>query len=313
MIAFLLRLMLAATLVAGGLFGYWLVPHAPYTWYVSGFFALLFVPFSHAIGLIPGFALSEMADQDADARHGRSGPSALLRAYLSEIAASTWAFCCLQALGRWTTSNSPATSEVAAALPCPILLVHGYFCNRLMWSPLARYWRKSPRNAMRQVEAITLTPAFAGLDQHADQLHDHVRRLHAKTGRRVVLVAHSMGGLVVRAYLRKHSADWVKGVVTLGTPHQGTVMADYGHGPSVRQMRLGSAWLEALADHEREHRLPPFEVILSLHDNIVAPRHIQTIPGANLQMVEGIGHMGLAQSEDIWRLIDNILAHWERK
>ncbi len=313
MVAFLLRVMLAATLVAGGFFGYWLVPHAPYTGYAVCFFALLFVPLSHAIGLIPGFALSEFTDQDADTRHGRSGRSSLARAYLSEIVASTWAFCCLQALGRWPRTKVPIAGKAAAAQPSPVLLVHGYFCNRMMWAPLVRYWHHSPKNATRLVEAITLTPAFAGLDQHADQLHKQVLRLHAKTGRRVVLVAHSMGGLVVRAYLRKHSADWVKGVVTLGSPHQGTVMADYGHGPCVRQMRLGSAWLEALADHERQHRQPPFEIILSLHDNIVAPRHIQTIPGANLQMVEGIGHMGLAQSRDIWRLIDNILEQWDRK
>ncbi len=313
MIAHILRLALVLTLLAGGFFGHWLVPKGPWSWPATAFFALLFVPLSHALGLIPGFALAEFSDQDADHRHSRSGPSALWRAYYTEAIASTWVFCGLQALRHWRGTDAAHEQASHRASLAPVVLVHGYFCNRTMWLPLVRYWQRHPISALRHVDGVTLTPPFEGLDRYADQVHRHVLQAQRKSGRRVVLVAHSMGGLVVRAYLRKYSAERIKGVITLGSPHQGTVTADYGHGMSVRQMRLGNSWLDDLATHERLHPMPAFEVILSMHDNMVAPRHMQTIPCANTQIVEGIGHMGLAQNRDIWRLIDNILQRWDSK
>lgn len=53
-------------------------------------------------------------------------------------------------------------------------------------------------------------------------LADHIRTLGA---RRVSIVAHSMGGLLVRAALHHRGMDIVQRVVTLGTPHRGTLAA----------------------------------------------------------------------------------------
>jgi pimeloyl-ACP methyl ester carboxylesterase len=50
----------------------------------------------------------------------------------------------------------------------------------------------------------------------------HIRALGA---RHVSIVAHSMGGLLIRAALRHHGMERVRRVVTLGTPHQGTLAA----------------------------------------------------------------------------------------
>jgi triacylglycerol lipase len=44
-------------------------------------------------------------------------------------------------------------------------------------------------------------------------------------GKRFYIIAHSMGGLVARRYIYK-SPDVVKGLVTLGTPHHGSPLAD---------------------------------------------------------------------------------------
>jgi triacylglycerol esterase/lipase EstA (alpha/beta hydrolase family) len=50
-----------------------------------------------------------------------------------------------------------------------------------------------------------------------------VRRVTQATGLPPVIVAHSMGGLATRAWLRAFSADArVHRVITLGTPHGGT-------------------------------------------------------------------------------------------
>ena len=69
-----------------------------------------------------------------------------------------------------------------------------------------------------------------------------------------MIVAHSMGGLVARAYLRRHGGAQVARVITLGTPHHGTALANLAPGSNARQMsRPGgqpNAWLAQLAASE---------------------------------------------------------------
>jgi triacylglycerol esterase/lipase EstA (alpha/beta hydrolase family) len=85
----------------------------------------------------------------------------------------------------------------------------------------------------------------------------------------VILVGHSMGGLVARAYLQRHGESRVAGLVTLGTPHQGSRLAHIGYGENARQMRPGSPWLQALASPAP---VVDTVVIYSPHDNFVMPQ-----------------------------------------
>jgi triacylglycerol esterase/lipase EstA (alpha/beta hydrolase family) len=56
------------------------------------------------------------------------------------------------------------------------------------------------------------------------QVDKAVADLRQRTGAaQVALVCHSMGGLVARAYLRAYGDEAVACVVTLGSPHRGTV------------------------------------------------------------------------------------------
>lgn len=61
------------------------------------------------------------------------------------------------------------------------------------------------------------------LDLAADLLRNQIGRWlkDRPPGSKVDLVAHSMGGLVARAYLKKHGTGQVDRLVALGTPHKG--------------------------------------------------------------------------------------------
>src|SRR5258708_2818056 len=67
---------------------------------------------------------------------------------------------------------------------------------------------------------------------------------------RVTVIAHSMGGLGARAYLRTHGAGRVRKLITIATPHHGTVHARFGAGDNARQMSRGSRFLEELREQE---------------------------------------------------------------
>ena len=198
-------------------------------------------------------------------------------------------------------AQRPLASAPPSAEPLPVLLLHGYFCNRALWQPLA----KRLAEAGHCVAAIDLEPTWASIDDYAPQIAQAVASLQRQTGAaRVALVGHSMGGLAARAYLRAWGDAAVDRVITLGTPHRGTRHARFGQGLNVQQMRPDSPWLQALAASETLAIRSRFTVILSLHDNIVAPQAIQTLPDARTVCVHGIGHVSLAYDP---RVMDQVL------
>ncbi len=67
----------------------------------------------------------------------------------------------------------------------------------------------------------------ASIEEQVELLHRKVQILQTnKTlGKKFYIIAHSLGGLVARRYIYKYP-DVVKGLVTLGTPHHGSALAD---------------------------------------------------------------------------------------
>jgi triacylglycerol lipase len=113
------------------------------------------------------------------------------------------------------------------AQPTAIVFVHGYL------APLPKaYWLGSLKLMhdlrRRDIELrVVRAPVTATVAQRASRL---AAELEATRAERVVLVGHSMGGLDAR-YTARHldPAHRVSDVVSLGTPHRGTMLADLVH------------------------------------------------------------------------------------
>jgi pimeloyl-ACP methyl ester carboxylesterase len=185
-----------------------------------------------------------------------------------------------------------------AARPA-VLLVPGYMCNRASW----RHWVLDGLPSDWNVATINLEPVYAPVEDHADSLHVAVQKLLADSGsERVTLVCHSMGGLAARAYLRAKGHDLVARVITIDTPHHGTVFARYAHGANSGQMRLACDYVRRLAESEE-----PVEFICfaSQHDNLVVPRDSQVLACAEAIWFERIGHLAMTASDEVLlKLID---------
>lgn len=185
-----------------------------------------------------------------------------------------------------------------AARPA-VLLVHGYMCNRASW----RHWIREGLPANWNVATISLEPVYAPVEEYAESLHRAVEQLRADSGaERVTLVCHSMGGLAARAFLRAKGHDAVARVITIGTPHHGTVFARFAHGANTRQMRRTSDYVRLLAESEE---LVEFICFASQHDNLVVPRDSQVLLGAEAVWFEKIGHLAMTASDEVLaKLID---------
>jgi triacylglycerol lipase len=180
----------------------------------------------------------------------------------------------------------------------PVLLIHGYGCNSGYWHPM------SEALALAEIThyALSLEPITCGIDDYVPQIDAAIDRLCSETGhRQIVIVAHSMGGLAARAYLRRHGNGRIAKVITLGTPHHGTALARFGLGANTVQMRwtageqeaLCSPWLHMLEIDEEDLTYRLFVSIFSHHDNIVSPQTSAYLDGAKNIGLHGIGHVAL--------------------
>lgn len=287
----LLRISLLAQLVAGTLAARWVLPDSA-GW--GG--ALLAGALLPVAGTAVVLALELAVAAVIDPRQPRIWPLQWLGVWLGETSCSVRAFAWRQPFAAGFAEPPLVHDPQRPA----VLLIHGYVCNRAVWKPLL----DSGRLADCNVATINLQPVFGSIDRYAEEIHAAVERLRAATGAaRVVLVGHSMGGLAARAYLRRHGDAAVARVVTLASPHHGTVFAALGHGANARQMRKDSAYLTTLAGAESAALRRKFVCIASADDNLVIPRTSPLLPGADSHVLDGVGHLALTEDGRVWERV----------
>lgn len=233
------------------------------------------------------------------AEHGRGNAvllpnSGLAKLFLKETLAFTALFAVLQPLAAIVSPRAGARGDTA------IIFVHGIYCNHAVWWRLMRRLR---RQGWSNLHALSFEPLCADIERYACQLGRTIDEVRAATGAvRVILIAHSMGGLVARAYLRQAAQRApVAMVITIGSPHHGSTLAHWGIGENARQLQPGNSWLVQLEQDEAQvHRTEiPTVSIFSWHDNFVAPQESAQLPGATHIALREIGHLSLLFSRRV--------------
>ncbi len=126
----------------------------------------------------------------------------------------------------------------------PLIFVHGLGGNRGNFLLMAWYlWLLGRRRSYR-----VHFDAGQSIGDMTDVLARFIRDVRKATGEdRVDIVAHSLGGIVVRLALDKYRlARRVGTFVTLGTPHHGTYSARYANTTITREIRPGSGLIRRL-------------------------------------------------------------------
>src|SRR6266545_6057225 len=171
----------------------------------------------------------------------------------------------------------------------PVLLVHGVLCNAGVWYG---FRRRLGALGVGPIYALSYGPPLASIERFAEQLAARIDDVLAATGARdVVIVAHSMGGLVSRAYLRRFGGTKVRRLITIGAPHRGSMHARFFPGQSLAEMRPDNAWLEEL-NVERAQGVPVVS-LWSWHDSMVTPQTSSYLDWAENVVLTGIGHNAL--------------------
>ncbi|MEU4764750.1 alpha/beta fold hydrolase [Actinosynnema sp. NPDC023794] len=155
----------------------------------------------------------------------------------------------------------------------PIVLVHGIGDNRSAFAVLSGALRRRGFAAVHAVNYSVLTALTGDVRRSAALLGEHVERICEETGSdRVHVVGHSLGGLIARYYVQRLNGDArVRTLVTLGTPHGGTLTAYLLPTALTRQLRPGSDLLAELSEPSRPCRTR-FVVVWSEMDQVVVPQ-----------------------------------------
>jgi pimeloyl-ACP methyl ester carboxylesterase len=299
-------------IVVQGLLGVWLatslLERGPASVGAAGVAMLLLVMIGVVAALQLAFTAAAMllsasagAGAGTAAGGATGGDWAGVRAWLSEsgvFASMQW----LMALEPWLTRrwDAPATGSR------PVLLVHGIFCNRGIWWRLRR---RLVASGYGPVVAVNLPRPAGAIDAQVGSLEQALERLQSLApGAPVLVVAHSMGGLVVRGLLARRPTAPIGRLVTVGTPHRGSALARLCPSRGCRDLRPGSAWL--LAHEPTAGSSPvPATAIYSLDDDLIGPRTSAHWPAARNVAVRGVGHFGLiAAGHSIATLLDEIEA-----
>jgi hypothetical protein len=198
-----------------------------------------------------------------------------------------------------------AADPLAARIP--VLLVHGLVDNRSVFSVMHRSLR---RRGFSHVFTWNYSPLLTDVARGAADLGAYIERICEQTGHdRVHVVGHSLGGLISRYSVQRQGGDRrVESLVTLGTPHEGSVWAHVLPTPLIRQLRPGSPVLRQLAEPAPGCRTRVTAIYSDL-DQIVVPTSSGRCEHPDLQarnvLFRGIGHVSLPRHRGV---VDEVAA-----
>jgi triacylglycerol lipase len=180
---------------------------------------------------------------------------------------------------------APAAEPVSQERPGPVLLVPGYGGSTSSLQSLADRLTAAGRDAT----VVPLPgPGTGDLGEAADALGAAADEALARTGAESVdLVGYSAGGVIARLWIADGGAAVTRRVVTLGSPHHGTTLADLAGDIAPDQCPLGCAQLgtdsDVLARLNADDETPDGPTWVSIwttQDQTVTPPESARLDGA---------------------------------
>jgi triacylglycerol lipase len=203
--------------------------------------------------------------------------------------------------------DASAADPADPAAGTPVLLVPGWLDTArdlaaLRIRLLAAGW------ASDEVETLTFDDPAGSNRDHAQELAVAIAGLLERTGAEEVdIVAHSMGGLATRLYLREATPHRVRRVVFIASPHRGTLSAHLAWGGGRDEMMPDSPFLDTL---NAEWPAPSGVDAITIRtpvDTHIVPGESATLPGVPDHVVCCPTHAGLLRDDEVFAIVSDFL------
>jgi pimeloyl-ACP methyl ester carboxylesterase len=177
-----------------------------------------------------------------------------------------------------------------------VVFVHGFFASSGVFRPMAFALAREGL-APRQVH-FDYTPV-GSIERHATRLKAVIS--DARVPGPVIVVAHSLGGLIVR-HAVQHLGLHVDALVTMGTPHRGTSLARPWPWRLAQELSPGSVAIDSLsATSHRLHRTAVTSVVAE--QDLLVEADSASLPGSRLVSIPGVGHHGVLYDPAAWEAV----------
>jgi triacylglycerol lipase len=187
----------------------------------------------------------------------------------------------------------------------PVVLLHGIGDTSRVFDRLTRYLKE--RGWMTHGLDLIPNTGKAGLDELAVQVDTYIESTFAPE-QKSDLVGFSMGGVVARYYLQRLSGlNRTSRLITISSPHRGTLTAFLGWNRGARQLRPGSAFLADLAQDSHVLSQIDFTSIWTPWDLMILPPHSSLIPHGSPVRLRVPTHWHMLRNPQVFRAVETAL------
>lgn len=192
------------------------------------------------------------------------------------------------------------TLNVKRETPVAILLIHGYARNQSDWL----WFRKQIADLDYPIYTVNLAPALATIPQITnDSLVNKIAMIRQQTDcKKIILIGHSMGGLVSSYYSEYLDTDnLITSVITIATPYHGTRLSITAVGENAKQMLPYATFTAELREKiAKSHKI--YYQVATHFDNIIVPWQSSLLPetAQTQQLVMSQeSHLSLLHSKEV--------------
>lgn len=198
----------------------------------------------------------------------------------------------------WFIKISPDKDKIKVGAT-PILYAPGYMDSA---ETLRSSGREIANRTGAPVYLATYKYLWQSIDKHAEDIARIVDRIKKDQGgkQEIILMGHSMGGLATGKYISTCTDEKIKKVlmwITIGTPLNGTSVANWGVGQCAKDMRRNSPFLHGF---NQNAKTVPSLHIYTKTDHVVPFSRSKFENGANEFMCDAAyGHMGVRSCKKV--------------
>lgn len=196
------------------------------------------------------------------------------------------------ALDQAAEAGFAAEERVVKSDRPPVVLVPGWFLPTAIWIPLGK--KLKDRGYVNQV-TVPHWPSFGDIRDYAAAAAFRAQQIQEKTGaKQIEVIGHSMGGLVLRYYIKRLGGDKTAShYISFGTPQHGTVIGKLWPCTSTNQMLPGSDFLKDLNAGDETPGPVKYTSIRTNTDEIVLSETSPILEGASNHLVPWAEHLEL--------------------
>ena len=209
----------------------------------------------------------------------------------------------LLALAVPSSAGKPAPQPPPSSSHRPILFVHGWNSSGATWDTMIANF-KAAGYTDAQLHRWSYDTSQSNATT-AQEIKSRVDSIRSTTGAdKVDIIAHSMGSLSSRYYLKNLGGDLlVDDWISMGGPNHGTDTANFCFSTACSEMRIGSSFLAALNSVDESPGTPAYATYWSACDTVINPDSSVSVSGATNTQTACVSHGALITDSQVFSAV----------